>query len=408
MKREFHEVANIFPLMAASDLDALAADIKANGQREPIYLHKDGRIVDGRNRYMACMRENIEPRYEQYDGGDASLMQFVISLNLHRRHLNESQRGMVAARIATMERGRPDINASIDAITQDDAADMLNVGRATVQRARVVIEEAEPELVQAVELGKIAVSHAAKIVDSPPEFQRAVVETVSRGVKPADAVKAVRRENADREVEKARNAISDSARKSIASVCDIRHCSMDELFDSGISPDAVITDPPYPYEFIHLYEDLAKRCVNVPVVAVMCGQSYLPEIVYRMTKHIKYRWTIAYMTPGGQAVQLWQSKVNTFWKPVLLFGEAVEWIGDVAKSSVNDNDKRFHEWGQSESGMVDLVERLTSPGQLVCDPFIGAGTTAIASLQSGCRFVGCDIDKTHVEKSIARIEALHA
>jgi site-specific DNA-methyltransferase (adenine-specific) len=121
---------------------------------------------------------------------------------------------------------------------------------------------------------------------------------------------------------------------------------------------------------------------------------------------LTYHWTLAYLTPGGQAVQLWQRKVNTFWKPILVFtkGEYTgAWFGDVAKSDVNDNDKRFHEWGQSESGMVDLIERLTKPGDLIVDPFLGAGTTGVAALATGRQFIGCDIDADHVAKADARI-----
>lgn len=149
----------------------------------------------------------------------------------------------------------------------------------------------------------------------------------------------------------------------------------------------------------------ACELAGVPLVAVMSGQSYLPEVLRRLCEHLKYRWVLAYMLPGGQAVQQWQAKVNTTWKPVLLFGEASEWFGDVAVSETNDNDKRFHEWGQSESGMADLVERLTKPGQLVCDPFLGAGTTAVVSLALGRRFVGCDIDAACVEQAWARVLA---
>ena len=186
-------------------------------------------------------------------------------------------------------------------------------------------------------------------------------------------------------------------------VCDIRNCSIQELLNS-VKPDAIITDPPYPKEFLPLYEQLAKLSICVSLVAVMCGQSYLPEILHTMSKYLKYRWTIAYLTPGGQSVQQWVSKVNTFWKPVLLFGDSIEWFGDVAKSKVNDNDKRFHNWGQSESGMYDLVERLTKPGQLVCDPFLGAGTTGVVSLELKRRFVGCDIKLECVTKSIERCQ----
>jgi len=151
---------------------------------------------------------------------------------------------------------------------------------------------------------------------------------------------------------------------------------------------------------------LAESCAaaGVPLVAVMTGQSYLPEVMLRLCEHLAYRWTLAYMTPGGQAVQQWQAKVNTSWKPVLLFGEAASWIGDVATSRANDNDKRFHEWGQSESGMADLVERLSKPGQLVCDPFLGGGTTAVVSLALGRTFVGCDVDQVCIDEARRRIE----
>lgn len=193
-------------------------------------------------------------------------------------------------------------------------------------------------------------------------------------------------------------------------MCDLRVCSCEELFASGIRPDAVITDPPYPYEFLPVFSELARACAsaNVPLVAVMSGQSYLPEVMQRLCEHLTYRWTMAYLTPGGQAVQQWPSKVNTFWKPVLLFGESSGWIGDVCKSSVNDNDKRFHNWGQSESGMVDLIEKLTKPGQTICDPFLGGGTTAVVSIALGRKFIGCDISEESVKKTSQRVKMIHA
>jgi hypothetical protein len=189
----------------------------------------------------------------------------------------------------------------------------------------------------------------------------------------------------------------------------VRCCSMQELLSrmDERSLDAIITDAPYPREFLSLYGDLARLAKPVlkpeGVLAVMVGQSYLPEILALMTQHIEYRWTLAYLTPGGQAVQLWQRKVNTFWKPVLVFGGAGRWTGDVVKSDANDNDKRFHNWGQSESGMARLVERLTEPGDLVCDPFAGGGTTGVVCAALGRRFVGCDIEEKSVSLANARI-----
>lgn len=176
------------------------------------------------------------------------------------------------------------------------------------------------------------------------------------------------------------------------------------------SVDAIITDPPYPAEFVPLFADLAALAARVlkpgGLCAVMVGQSYLPDVYRLMTRDdLAYHWTLAYLTPGGQATQLWQRKVNTFWKPILVYSKGEytgPWLGDVASSDVNDNDKNHHHWGQSESGMADLIERLSRPGNLICDPFLGGGTTAVVAHDLGRRFVGCDTEEDCLTATTAR------
>ena len=174
--------------------------------------------------------------------------------------------------------------------------------------------------------------------------------------------------------------------------------------------DVIVTDPPYPKEFLYLYDLLAVKARELlkpgGSLITMVGQSYLPEIMNKLGTTLQYQWTISYLTPGGQSAQLWDRKVNTFWKPVLWYvnGEySGRWIGDVSKSAVNDNDKRFHHWGQSESGMADLIRRFTKAGDVILDPFMGAGTTGCVALPLGRKFIGIDIDKSMVEKAKERI-----
>lgn len=92
---EFHDVANIFPLMTENEFTALVNDIKENGLREPIWLY-DNKIIDGRNRYRACIEAKVEPVFRVYDGAESRLVDFVISLNLHRRHLSTGQKACFA------------------------------------------------------------------------------------------------------------------------------------------------------------------------------------------------------------------------------------------------------------------------------------------------------------------------
>jgi ParB-like chromosome segregation protein Spo0J len=86
--------------MAPDEYSALKADIAAHGLREPIWVYQ-GQIIDGRNRYRACRELGIDPPTREWDG-NGSLVRFVLSLNLHRRHLSSSQRAALAADIEPM------------------------------------------------------------------------------------------------------------------------------------------------------------------------------------------------------------------------------------------------------------------------------------------------------------------
>jgi N6-adenosine-specific RNA methylase IME4/ParB-like chromosome segregation protein Spo0J len=193
-KLRFHRVAELFPMMDEAELSRLAEDIRANGQREAIWLHSDGSILDGRNRYRACEIVGAEPKTRTWNGKDGSEVAFVISLNLHRRHLNESQRAMVAARVATLEHGQRKTGQLADVPTQESAAAMLNVGERTVRRAREVLESATPEVVAAVDSGIMPVSFAATLATAPEKTQRVIAAKVEAGCKPTQAAREHKRE----------------------------------------------------------------------------------------------------------------------------------------------------------------------------------------------------------------------
>jgi N6-adenosine-specific RNA methylase IME4 len=178
----FHPYASIFPLIEGDDLKALVADIAANGLIDPIVC-LDDQILDGRNRYTACIEAGVSIRRTEYTGSDP--LGFVLSTNLHRRHLNESQRAMVGAKLASMQQGARTDLAQICAMSQEQAADMVHVARRSVQHAKVVREKATPALAKRVELGKVSVSLAAKVAALPKHVQAALSnasESELRGV----------------------------------------------------------------------------------------------------------------------------------------------------------------------------------------------------------------------------------
>lgn len=188
----YHEIANIFPLLDEEALTRLTADIAANGLHDPITLHLDGRILDGRNRFRACERAGVTPAYHTWDGVGSAL-DFVISRNLHRRHLTDVQRALVAARVANLPRGSnqwngvnstttdeisnetEDLSAEGSSIRQADAAALLTVSQSSVARGRIVIDHAVPELVASVHAGTVSLSAAAYVSKLPLDIQRQAV-----------------------------------------------------------------------------------------------------------------------------------------------------------------------------------------------------------------------------------------
>jgi len=193
---EIHDLCKLFPPMPEDQFNSLIDSIRDHGLLTPIMLH-EGKILDGRHRYKACINLGIEPSFEEYEGEDA--LGYVIALNLSRRHLDESQRAMIATRCATLKRGgKNDLNVEISTLklSQKDAAARFNISRHSVIAARKVVEKGTQELSDAVESGQIAVTVAAKIAQLDHEQQAQVIADP----KPEQAIKKIARQEKEQEL----------------------------------------------------------------------------------------------------------------------------------------------------------------------------------------------------------------
>ena len=184
----FHPLANLFPMMEGVAFDELAADIRSNGQREDI-VTLDGMILDGRNRYRGCLAAGVRPRFRDFDSRDGDdPLAFVVSKNLKRRHLNESQRAMVAARLVTMRQGeRTDLqpSATLPKVAQPQAAALMNVSERLLRSAKTVQENGAPVLVRAVEQGRLTVTEGAIAARLDPLRQEKIAAAAEAGQKSA-------------------------------------------------------------------------------------------------------------------------------------------------------------------------------------------------------------------------------
>lgn len=183
---EVHAAANLLPMMGDVEFAGLVEDIRQNGQREPI-VYWCGQLIDGRNRLKACRQLEIEPLATELPA-DVDPVAVVLSANVHRRHLSESQRAMVAARLAihfepaALERKKrksgvdtPNSGAQPDKHAGESsahAAAIMQVGRSSVDAAKVVVKRGSRALQQAVDEGRIAVSRAAAVARDVPKREQ--------------------------------------------------------------------------------------------------------------------------------------------------------------------------------------------------------------------------------------------
>lgn len=429
---EVHPVADIFPMMSDREFLDLAADIREHGLREPVWLHRDGRIIDGRNRYLACQQNGIEPQTQTYDGTDESLVSFVLSLNLHRRHLSETQRAMVAARIANLKPGRPAETPSIGGVSAESAAAMLNVGTRSVERARKVQESGIPELVERVEAGSIAVSTAAVIAEIEPEAQREVIaaDDEKEIIRRANELKRKKKDERDAEKEKARQVAADAAAAVIDQITQEHGATADVtaskwwqlgphlLYCGDSTDDEFVTmlysqtiafafaDPPYNVDkagwdrgFVWKHDYLSQVA---DVVAVTPGISAVADLFHATA--MPYRWSMsAWITNGMTRGALGFGN----WIYIALFADG----GSLHRNAqdhlritvdASTTGETAHESRKPARLLVDLIQLFTRAGDTVVDPFLGSGTTLFAAEQTGRRCIGAELNPEFCREIIAR------
>lgn len=181
---ESHKLANIFPLMQDSEIEELAKDIKTNGLEESIVTFED-KILDGRNRFLACEKAGVQPEFYGYAGNDP--LSYVISLNLHRRHLTTGQRAVIALELLPefekKANEREIAGKKIDPSQKFDkgrateqAGKALNVSRQTVTEAKK-IQQHSPELLEKVKTKEITLQEAKK------EIQKTIIEERQKDIK---------------------------------------------------------------------------------------------------------------------------------------------------------------------------------------------------------------------------------
>lgn len=240
---QFHEAANIFPMMSDEEAIGLLDDIRENGLQKPIETF-EGKILDGRNRYLACLKlgEEFDYEYVDLDGEISDPVAYVLSANLHRRQLTPSQRAMVADKARDLfdvrakermkeggekaGRGRPQkgkVTLPPPIQARDEAARAVGIKSGSlVDRARKVRTEGVPELGKAVEDGRMSVSTAAELTEEDEETQReAAAEARASGGRYRNSKIKTKRDTGDPNHNKTKTFATNCARCAITQLKQI-------------------------------------------------------------------------------------------------------------------------------------------------------------------------------------------
>jgi site-specific DNA-methyltransferase (adenine-specific) len=414
MTTDFHDhpLAAVFPLLGQEELQALARDIADHGLLEPIVLH-EGKILDGRNRFRACKIAGVEPRFETFTG--ASPTAFVISKNLERRHLNESQRAIIAAELATARQGeRTDLRTIDRRLTRAGAAKLFRVSEKSVQRAANLIKS-DPDKAAGIKNGQIK--------ERVSSLDRVHKESIRQKQK-QDKLNALKAKPA--------SANSDNWRVLTGDCVKV----LNTLEDGGYR--LVFADPPYNFgldygqgkkadrrpdyvEWAGLWiEKCYAKLAADGSLWVMVPDEWAIEIgaILKTKLHLR-AWLKWYETFGNnRAGNFNKTSRHIFYcvkdpKRFVFNEEAVSRPSDrqtkYADKRANPEGKTWDDVWQIPRLTGTCAERIptfptqlplailrpivgcaSDPGDLVLDPFCGSGTTGVACIEAGRKFVGIE------------------
>lgn len=398
------------------DIEGLAQSIREGELLQPIGITPDHELVFGERRLRAYRdvlgRETIPARIV-----DVPVLLGEFDENTLRKDFTITERiAIVEARRCFKHGGdrRSDQvrKGEDESLTLEDACVRAGFSKDSFYRAKEVEEKGIPELVQAMDSGRLSIHAASTLAKASADEQKeCLTKRLDDGRATARVIaKHVRRiRNLKEHEAHLARAIEDS--KSDDTI-QIHHCPFQNLEQmAGIEPDSVpliCTDIPYGNGFIEQIQELAAFAERVLVpggtFVAYVGQHRLNEKMALLDRHLKYQWlgTSVWEGPCNDVPRL---KLISNSIPIVIYSKgrwepAKKWIDTFL---TNDREKGWHPWQRPLAEIEKLVSYFSKPGDVVVDTCAGGFTTAIACLKSHRRFVGCDIDHAAVVQGQERL-----
>lgn len=381
VKQEFKK---LIPPLTFDEFKQLEANILNEGIRDPLTIWGNV-LLDGHNRYEIATKHDIPfTTVERFFDGELDAKIWMINNQFGRRNLSNYQRSVLALEMENVfsEKAKEQQVRKPNSVcqisdkqkidTKKELAKTASVSHDTIAKVKVIQAKATEEVKEKLSSGNLSINEAYK-----------EIKTVEKQQKKDDERAAL--------AEIGKNAVID---------IDFRLGDFETVFADlpDGSVDCIITDPPYPYEFIEVWSKLSRFAKRVLKPNGFCiaysGQMYLPEVMQRMSENLDYYWTMAVYHEGQTQIV---NGINLMcrWKPVLIFQNGKKKIENTFQDYFisEQREKSGHDWQQSKSGVAYLIEMFTKPNDLIFEPFAGSGTTMLVAKEKGRRVKGAEINE---------------
>ncbi len=388
--------------------EGFVESVRQKGVLVPLTIKGDGTIVSGHRRWQAARVVGLTtvPVHEVRFDSDLDEREAVIEFN-RQRDKTFSQKMAEAEELEAIERERARERQEMLGRTHGDDPSGNHSGRG----------ETRDLVADRVGIGTGRTYHKAKKVWQAAKTDddiKAVVEKVDRGdwsISKAHSEVVSREKAAVRAEEMSQKSLE---YREDPDKCRIIHGDFYEVCrtieDNSI--DHIITDPPYPQEYLPLWSQLSEVAVRVLKPGGFCiaysGKTHLPDVINRLGEHLEYYWQVILLHSGLPA-GVHPVKMNTCYKPILVFAKRPitpqgAYVTDVIKGT--GREKGDHEWQQAEGEIAEILTRFTKPNDLILEPFAGSGTTLVGCIMNNRRCIGIEVDGDHVERVRGRVSSV--
>jgi len=431
---------NLIPPLTSDELRILEENILEHGVRDPI-LTWNNTIIDGHNRYSICQKHNLPFSTKEIEFDDEKqAVIFIIKNQLGRRNITDYTKTQLVLKLEStlselakqnkqlaMQKTRqlnPN-NASeqfslisdktVESVnTAKQLADLAGVSRDTIFKVKKIESNAIDEIKQELSSpnSKLTINTAEIIAQLPKEEQKEIIKTLDEKeiIKMANEIKK-------QKAEQKKQALIERAKAIDISDFDIDEnirvlngdfeTALDDIPDNSV--DLILTDPPYPAEYLPLFEKLSlfasKKLKPSGLLISYVGQLHLPDEITLLSKYLKYKWTACLYHVGETRIVNGVNVINK-WKPILFFQKepAIKFEKTFSDYFISEKpEKSDHEWQQNITVYEHIIDIFTEPNQLVVDPFLGGGTTAVACKKLKRKFIGSEINENSYKLILQRL-----